>query len=75
MKWIKVKDHPPPTGERVLVYQKGGVYGGCEIDIDYTEKWECADCPEPNNRIIWSGQGIGNYIHHWMPLPEFPEDV
>lgn len=62
MQWINVKDKLPDIGQRVLVYQKDGVQGGNEIDIEYRQ---CED--------FWSDQGIISGITHWMPLPEIPK--
>ena len=62
-KWIKVTDRLPPIGQRVLVYQKDGVHGGNEIDI---EERICCD--------FWRDQGLFCGITHWMPLPTPPKD-
>lgn len=72
MEWISVKDRLPEIGQRVLVYQKSGVFGGNEIEITYRidEFYESSE--EINNQIVWDGQGMCNDIHHWMPLPEPP---
>lgn len=72
MDWISVKDKVPAIGQRVLVYQKDGVFGGYEIDIAWRDHDTYPDEEEPNNRIAWDGQGISNNIHFWMPLPERP---
>ena len=74
MDWIKVEDQLPPIEKRVLVYQKGGVFGGNEVDITYRTCEYYSDDKEINNAIAWDGQGIGNYIHHWMPLPSPPKE-
>lgn len=63
MKWIKCSDRLPIVGQWVLVYQKGGVHGGIEVD---TER-----LIYPN---VWSDQGAISQITHWMPLPKPPED-
>jgi len=60
-KWNDVKHGFPPIGETVLVYQKGGVHGGNEIDTEYRM------CDE-----FWRDQGIHSEITHWMPLPKPP---
>ena len=74
MEWIKVEDQFPPIGQRVLVYQKGGVFGGNEIDITY-RTYEYYDQERPiNNRIAWHDQGISNDIYFWMPLPQPPKE-
>jgi hypothetical protein len=62
MEWIKCIDRMPPIDEKVLVYQKGGVHGGCEIDIEYLM-----------DDHFWSDQGVFSTITHWMPLPNKPE--
>lgn len=74
MEWISVKDRFPEIEERVLVYQKGGVSGGNEVDITYRTHEYYPDEKEINNRIAWHDQGICNNIHFWMPLPEPPKD-
>lgn len=72
--WINVKDKIPEIGQRVLVYQEGGVFGGNEIDITWRDQDIYPTDPELHNRIVWDGQGIRNYIYWWMPLPEPPKD-
>ena len=71
--WISVGDTLPPIGERVLVYQEGGVYSGNEIDIDIRVNENYPEEVEANNRIVWDSQGIVNDIHFWMPLPKPPK--
>lgn len=63
MNWISVKDRLPEKNQNVLVYQKGGVHGGNEIDIEYLQ-----------GDGFWADQGIMSEISHWMPLPEKPKE-
>lgn len=60
--WIRVDDRLPENGEDVLVYQKGGVHGGRDMDIEYLQ-----------GDGYWSDQGLFSGITHWMPLPKPPE--
>lgn len=63
MSWIKVTDRLPEIDQRVLVFDKYGVHGGCQIDIEYRY-----------DQDFWEGQGVHSSITHWMPLPLPPED-
>jgi hypothetical protein len=74
MEWIRITDRFPEIGERVLVFQKNGVFGGNEVDIAYRTHEYYPDSPDRHNLIAWDGQGICNDIHYWMPLPEPPKE-
>lgn len=60
--WIGVKDRLPEELRRVLVFvpEKRGLMGKPDIDTDRVA----------NGRWVrW-----GEYVTHWMPLPEPPKD-
>ena len=61
--WISVKERFPEIGQRVLVYDKNGVQGGWDIDIEKRVEGD-----------FWSEGGIHSGITHWMPLPEAPKE-
>lgn len=63
MKWIKCSDQMPPNNLSVLVYDKDGVHGGSQIDIDYRVSGE-----------FWNDGGIFDRISHWMQLPNPPKE-
>jgi hypothetical protein len=62
MKWIKISDKMPNSGDCVLLYSKaGGVSEGAYIGLKkHFEQWRW-DCVLQN-------------VTHWMPLPEPPEE-
>lgn len=89
MKWINLKEQPPPLGDRALFYASDG-----SIEVGWYHKnwknpeireirfsggdWD-AGFPEPEfQRRGWDYCVSDDdtpyvYITHWMPLPDKPE--
>ena len=58
--WISVKDRMPNPGQEVLCYLPSVV----ELTIYFGDQFD-----EP-----WDSMN-GDDITHWMPIPDYPEDV
>jgi hypothetical protein len=69
MEWISVKDAPPNTKDKILVFCKG-----CKkthsVYFDYGE-WTLAEwCSDGE----WTGPSDTIYFDYWMPLPSPPKE-
>lgn len=68
--WTSVKDGLPKRGEKVLAYMNFSQSPELGFDneiCDNTYKGKLVG----TKKDVWAWQG--DYVTHWMPLPESPE--
>lgn len=68
--WISVKDRLPDRGERVLCFIKSS--GKHQNDIIFDNVYNGILVGYNPPKYVW--EWYGDYVTHWMPLPEPPKE-
>lgn len=68
--WISVKDRLPNRGERVLCFMKSSGKNQNDTISDNVYNGILVGSNPP--RYVWEWNG--DYVTHWMPLPEPPKE-
>lgn len=76
MKWIDVEDRLPEVGTQIIVANSNHMEICYVIEAEYDKEGEynwlnvCNHEHHINTSVYWDS----NFIRHWAPLPEYPED-